>query len=173
MVLAARGDTAYDIVLILHILCAIVGFGGVMLNGVYAMEARKRRGAEGLAITEANERVSFIAEMFIFAVFPLGILLVLLSGDDIDFDQTWVWLAMVLYLSAITLSLTQLVPRVKKIIGLQKEILAGPPPVGGPPPQAAKIAALGKQVGMIAGVLQILLVAVLTLMVTKPGGPPF
>lgn len=31
--LAAYGSDAYNIVKVLHILCAIIGFGAVMLNG--------------------------------------------------------------------------------------------------------------------------------------------
>ena len=32
----------YITMLVLHILCAIIGFGAVMLNGFYAIEARDR-----------------------------------------------------------------------------------------------------------------------------------
>ena len=47
MLLATIVSTPYKIVLVLHILAAIIGFGSVMLNGVYASEARKRPGPEG------------------------------------------------------------------------------------------------------------------------------
>ncbi len=51
------GSAAYNILLLLHIAAAIVGFGAVLLNGVYGAEIKKRRGAEGIAIAEANHRV--------------------------------------------------------------------------------------------------------------------
>jgi hypothetical protein len=69
----------YKLVLVLHILSAIVGFGAVLLNGIYGQQARSRRGTEGLAITQANFLVSRIAQFFIYAVFVFGILLVVLS----------------------------------------------------------------------------------------------
>ncbi len=49
--LAAFGSDAYKIVLVLHILCAIIGFGAVFLNGLYGAQAAKYKGPEGLAIT--------------------------------------------------------------------------------------------------------------------------
>ena len=52
---------AYRLVLLLHILSAIIGFGGVLLNGVYASRAKKRPPAEGLAVMEVNTFVSVTA----------------------------------------------------------------------------------------------------------------
>ena len=80
MLLATTASTAYKIVLVLHILAAILGFGSVMLNGVYASEVRRRPGPEGAAIADANYRVSFgVAMWFIYAVTVLGIALVGMS----------------------------------------------------------------------------------------------
>ena len=38
----------YRTILVLHILCAIVGFGAVMLNAIYGAESKKRPGPEGI-----------------------------------------------------------------------------------------------------------------------------
>jgi uncharacterized membrane protein len=171
-VLATYGNDAYKIVLVLHILCAIVGFGAVFLNALYGQQANSRKGAEGLAISEANELVSKVGEYFIIAVFFLGIALVLLGDPVIKFDQTWVWLAMTLYIIALGISQGLMMPRVRRLIALQRELLAaGPPPAGatGPPPQVLELEAVGKQVGMIGPILNIMLVVILVLMVFKPG----
>ena len=90
---AGRGlGTDYDVVLVLHVLCAIVGFGAVLLNGVYGARIRglmqSGRGAEGLAVYEANFKVSQIGQYFIYAVFVLGLALVGMSDDVWDFDHT-------------------------------------------------------------------------------------
>jgi uncharacterized membrane protein len=173
VLLADVSDTAYDITLILHILCAIVGFGAVLLNGIYGKQVQARRGKEGLAIFQANKLVSHIGQYFIYAVFVFGILLVLQADEAYDFDQTWIWLAIVLFLAAIGVSHGLLQPRVNRMEQIMIGMADGGPPAagegGGPPPQAAEMEGLGKQVGMISVVLQILLVAILTLMVTKPG----
>ena len=168
---AAYGSDAYKIVLVLHILCAIVGFGAVFLNGIYGQQAKTRRGPEGLAVSQANFLVSSIGEYFIYAVFLLGIVLVLIGDNLFDFGQTWIWLAMLLFLSSLAVSHLMLRPRVKRMQALMEEVIAGPPPAGGPPPQVAEMEKLGKQIGMIAPALQVLLVVILFLMVFKPGGP--
>src|SRR5690349_20257783 len=98
MVFAAvfRGDFLYDFLLWLHILCAIVGFGGVLLNALYGNEAKKRPGPGGLAISEANYKVSGIAEYFIYAVFLFGILLVFVGNEPVEtLGELWVSAAIV------------------------------------------------------------------------------
>ena len=76
MVLATYDSGLYKICLILHILCAIVGFGAVFLNGVYGQQMKTRmqsgRVAEAIGIYEANMIVSKIGEYFIYAVFVFG-----------------------------------------------------------------------------------------------------
>src|SRR5436309_1523797 len=95
---------SYKVVLVLHILAAIVGFGSVMLNGVYGAHIARRPGPEGTAIAEANYDVSFgWAIWFIYGLFIFGFGLVGMSDKAWKFSQTWVWLAIVLYLVLIGL----------------------------------------------------------------------
>lgn len=166
---AEYGDTAYDITKILHILCAIVGLGSVFLNGVYGRQVATRRGKEGLAIFQANFLVSKIAEYVIYGIFVFGILMVVLSDDVLSFGDTFIWLSMLLYFVALGISHGLLTPRVKKMEALMIEMTEGPPPTGGPPPQAAQMEVLGKQVGIYGFALNVLVVVILSLMVTKPG----
>src|SRR5689334_23286899 len=44
----------FKLLLVLHILSAIFGFGGVVLNGLYAAQSQKRPGPTGRAVLEAN-----------------------------------------------------------------------------------------------------------------------
>jgi hypothetical protein len=174
-ILATYRDGVYDFVLMLHILCAIVGFGAVFLNGLYGQEMKKRRGPDAIAIYEANFRVSQIGEYFIYAVFVLGLGLLALAKSPIGdvhvykFSQTWVWLSIVLYIVGIGLSHGLMIPSVKRMGVLMKEMVAGPPPAGGPPPQAAEMEKLGKRIGATGATLNVLLIVVLCLMVWKPG----
>ena len=62
VVLATYGDNLYDVVLVAHIFCAIVGFGAVYLNALYGKEVQKRPGPEGIAVFDANHRVSKVGE---------------------------------------------------------------------------------------------------------------
>lgn len=163
----------YNVVLILHILVVIVGIGTVFLNGLYGAEAKKRPGPGGLAISQANFRVSMVAEYFIYAIFILGFALVGLSDGVWKFSQTWVWLSVVLFIVSLGVSHGLLLPRVRRMNALQEEMVAaGPPPAGapaGPPPQVAQLEALGKQVGASSGVLHLMTLVLLYLMVFKPG----
>jgi uncharacterized membrane protein len=170
-VFAEYSDAAYDTVKVLHILSAIVGIGAVFLNGIYGRQAASRRGREGLAIFQANFLVSKVAEYFIYAIFVFGVLLVLLSDDAVKFEDTFVWLSMVLYLIALGISHGLLTPRAKKMEALMTDLVDGPPPgatEGGPPPQALELERLGKQLGIYGTALNVLAVLILVLMVTKP-----
>jgi len=174
-VLATTDGGFYKFVLMLHILCAIVGFGAVFLNGIYGAQIKARmqsgRGAEALGIYEANVAVSKIGEYFIYAVFILGFAVLGLSDSVWKFDQTWMWLSIVLFVVALGLSHGVAQPTVKRMGVLMREVLAGPPPAGGPPPQAAEMAELGKKLGVVGPVLDIIMIVILFLMVFKPGGP--
>ena len=168
--LATVSDTAYDITLVLHILCAIIGFGSVMLNAIYGQQAKARRGREGLAIFQANKLVSSIGQYFIYAVFLLGILLVLLSDDAWEFDQTWIIVSIIVFLLALGVSHGLLLPRVNRMEALMTAMADGPAPgATGPPPEAAQLEELGKQVGIFSMLLDVALVTILIMMVTKPG----
>ncbi|MDE3087106.1 MAG: hypothetical protein KGJ77_10130 [Acidobacteriota bacterium] len=182
---------AYDTVMVLHVMCVIIGFGGVFLNGIYGAEAKRRRGADGLAVFEATERVGKIAEMFILAVPVFGISLVLMSHSQWKFSQAWVAAAITIYAAAITLSFGFHLPNLRRMGGLMHELveMGGARPAvaggavptddataaaamaaaGGPPPQALELERRGKRAGVYGGILNLAIVAVVILMVWKPG----
>jgi uncharacterized membrane protein len=171
--LATINGGFYKFFLVLHILCAIIGFGAVFLNGIYGQQMKVRmqsgRGAEALGIYEANLTVSKIGEYFIYAVFIFGFALLGLSDSAWKFSQTWIWLSVVLYVIGIGLSHGVLMPTVKRMGALMREMLEGPPPVGGPPPQAIEMEALGQKLGVVGPVLNLIVIVILFLMVWKPG----
>ena len=159
----------YKVVLLLHILTAIVGFGGVILNGVYAAEGKKRPGPGGMAIAEANFAVSVKwAEKFIYAVPVFGIMLVVMSDGAWAWGDTWIWTSLVLYVVALGLSHGILIPGARRINGLLGEMGQAGPPTGGPPPQVAQIEALGKRQGITSMVLDAALIVMLALMIWRP-----
>jgi len=178
MVLASYLDGPYKLILVLHILAAIVGFGGTFLNAIYGSQARARRGAEGLAIAQANYLVASIAMYFIYAVFVTGILLVLFSDDVWEFGDTWIWGAMVLYLVGVGVAHGVLRPNVRRVQGLMEQLvhMGAPPgePSGTPPaasslpPQVQEMQDRGRRVGLAGAFLNVNLVLILMLMVWKP-----
>jgi len=173
--LAAYNSDAYNVVLVLHILTVIIGLGTVFLNALYGAQAKARRGPEGLAIAQANLKVTEVAQYFIYAIPIFGIALVFMSKTDgvqfYDWDQTWIWLSIVLYIVALGLSHAIMLPSVKRMHVLMGEMIAAGPPAGGPPPQAAEMEQLAKRVAPTGAVLDLLVIAIVFLMVFKPGGP--
>jgi hypothetical protein len=163
--------TLYRIIVVLHIMCAIIGFGAVYLNALYGQQIRNRRGREGLAVYEANFFVTRVGQFFIYGVFVFGFLAVLASDDAWKFDQTWVWLAMALYLVALGVSHGVLLPAVRRMGVLMKEMADAPggAPAPGPPPQAAELGRLGPRVGAAGAFLDVMVVVILCLMIWKPG----
>ena len=184
MLLARLGDTSYNVVLLLHILTAIVGFGAVFLNALYGRAAERRKGVEGLAIAEVNYDVSLMAGYFIYAVPVFGILLVLMSDTGsgeraYEFSQAWISASFVLYIVGLGVSHGVLRPNMKAMHALMRELVAmppassaGPPATGagaGRPPQVDEIERRGRTVGVAGAVLNLILIIILYLMVWKPG----
>ncbi len=174
LIIADINSGTYKLVLVLHILSAIVGFGAVFLNALYGQQAKARRGREGLAIAEANFLVSTVAEFFIYAVFVSGVLLVVLSDDAWTFGQFWIWSSMTLYIIGLGLAHGVLRPNVRRMNVLMAELAEmGSPPMGdspgGPPPQVTELEERGQRVGLTGTTLNVLVVLILLLMVWKPG----
>jgi len=156
----------YNVFLFLHVLAVIVGFGGVLLNGIYASRARRYDPSQALAVLEVNGFVSTkVAEWFIIAAGVLGFGLVSLSDDVFSWGQTWVWLSILLYVVSLGVSHGLLLPRVRTMIATQAELASG----SAPSETTARVAALGKQVGAFSGILHLSFVVILALMIFKPG----
>jgi len=158
----------YKFLLVVHILSAIVGLGAVMLNGLYAAQGQKRPGPPGRAISEANFAVSSIAEKVIYTIPVWGILLVVSSDKAWKFSDTFVWVALLLFVIAMGISHGVLIPAHKKTNTLLAEMEQGPPPAGGPPPQVAQIQDLGKKHAAAGMTLNLFVVVFLLLMVWHP-----
>ena len=162
--LADYGSGLYKSLLVLHILTAIVGLGAVMLNGLYAAQAQKRAGQGGRAVSEANYFVSNIAEKFIYGLAMVG-----MSDKVWKFSQTWIWLSLVVYIGAIGISHSILIPGHKRINALLAEMEQGPPSAGEPAAQVVELQATGKRMAAAGATLNVCVVIFLVLMVWKPG----
>ena len=147
----------YQLLLVLHLITVIGGFGGVVLDGLYGkpeaagggqgpsgpLRGRQgpngplsgRQGPSGPLSGRQGPGPPGVSEWLIYAVPVTGLLVVLVSEDRWQFSQAWVSLSFLLYLAA---------------VGVMHVGRRLPGPVGG-------------------AVLNLLVVAVVVLMVTKPG----
>ena len=168
-ILAGNDDTIYGIVLFLHILAVIAGFGPTFVYPVYSAMAKKRPGPEGLAINQVTLDIAKRFEYAIYAVPILGIILVILSNDgaEFGFGDPWISASMLLYLIALGVSLGLHMPNLRALVALQATI--GP---GGPTAeQGQELEERGKKAGMFGGILHLTLAILLWLMIFKPGWP--
>jgi hypothetical protein len=166
-IFAGVTEGPYRVVLLLHILCAIVGLGGVMLNGIYATASRKAIGQGALVLVRANAKATKIAEYFIYAVPVLGFALVGMSDDAWGFDQTWVWLSTVIYAVALAISIGLLLPSARQYERVVAQIeSAGTAPT--PEVETTLDGLLKKQAGLGSS-LHLITVVLLYLMIWKPG----
>jgi uncharacterized membrane protein len=148
---------SYQLLLVIHLLTVIVGIGSVILNGIYGAQAKKAGPNGGNAIVRANFEVTKIAEYFIYAIPVTGILMVLNSDYPWDFSDTWVWMSILLYVIAVGNAHMNLIPGSKKMI----ELTQGPP--------TPEMEAVGKRLGIAGTINDLIVVALVVLMVWKPG----
>lgn len=160
---------AYYLVFVLHIVSVVIGIGTVSFAGLYGAKAQADQGPGGYAISRANFEVNEVAEKVIYTIPVWGILLVILSDGVWGFGQTWVWLSIVLYIAAVGIATGILTPTHRRMNVLLAEMTSGPPPVGGPPPQAAELETLGKKMARFGPITDILAVVLIVLMIWKPG----
>ena len=107
-----------------------------------------------------------------FLTYCLGLLLVILgaTADPAywEFSDTWISIAMTLYIVAIGVSLGLHYPNLRAMLNLQREMAAAGPPQGGPPPQLVELQERGKKAAMFGGILHLLFALILLDMVLKP-----
>ena len=151
----------YNLVLVLHILAVIVGFGPMFIAGFYGEEAKRRPGREGLAVAETTLKVTGkVPTVAVCAVPILGILLILLSDDAWKFSAPWVSLSFLLYIVLMGLATAVQVPAIQKMVALRS---------GADGAQSGEMQALGKKAATVGAVVNVLWVIILFLMVFKPG----
>ena len=147
----------YMLLKIVHIVTVVVGIGTVTLNGLYGAKAKAAGPNGGAAIGQANFDVSMVAEYFIYAIPVTGILMMVVE-DYWEWSQTWVWLSIVLYIAALGISHAVQIPSGRRM----NELMAQGPP-------NAETEALEKKLAGGGTALNLLAVAIIVLMVWKPG----
>ena len=155
------GGDLYNVELVLHILAAIIGFGGMFIAGFYGNEARTLPGREGLAVAQTTLKVTGqIPTVAVIAVPILGILLILMSEDAIKFSAMWISLSFLLYIVLMGLATGIQVPTIRKMVALR---------AGAEGANSMEVQAMGRKVATVGAIVNVLWVLILVLMVFKPG----
>ena len=99
MVLAAYGDNLYKLFFLCHIISFVVAFAPAVINPVLAAQLKKDGETDLIRVSghmaKNGRQIHFPA---LLALGGFGLLMVLQSSEVWEFDQTWVQVAIVVWL---------------------------------------------------------------------------
>ncbi len=151
----------YELWLFLHILGAIAAFGFGFYAPVFGM-ATAREPQHGNWYMRASKRVSNAVLIPVaISMFITGTLLVMERGGMRRFEELWLSVSLLLYVTALLIVFLLQRPALNKVIALTEQ----PPGPGGPPAGLAENVRKMQRYGMI---LLVLTIAIVALMVWKP-----
>ena len=157
--------------LFLHVMGAIAVFGPTFVFPVIASQAQKspQNGPFAAVLSDYIERRIVLPGAVVQGI--TGVALIIILGADLTSTAyRWLIAGIVLYLIAILYAAFVQAPAAEAMVKLTSGGRPpGPPPAGapaGPPPEIAAIARKLQRGGMLLGIL---IVAIVILMVTKPG----
>lgn len=152
----------FELLLLVHIGGAIVGFGPTFAFAVLGPTAKKNPGPGGLAIMEGMLAISnrLVLPVAIVIQPVTGALLIFEAGYSSTFwSQDWLVGSIVLYAIAFYLAVFVQRPSLGRMIAFAKEGQA----------QSEPFQALAKRTATMGPILTLLLVAIIIMMVLKPG----
>jgi hypothetical protein len=154
----------YRVVLLLHIGASIIAFGGLIANGVLNARAFNGPASESRIILAATSTVSKVADWALYAVLPLGIVLIAVSDDAFGFGDPWVSASFVVWFGVVGVTHGLVRPAVRTMSERADVI----PSIDHLSSDESAVAASRK---LMAGetATQLLLAAALILMIWKPG----
>jgi uncharacterized membrane protein len=148
LVLAEIGSTPYKVMLLLHVLLVVVGFAPAWLSPVLVRLTANGDRAAGEALEASILRYSLGG---LAAAGILGFGLAGMSDKVFKMSQTWLSIAIVLWLAQLVMIFFFARPAIKAFT-------------------AGDASARGR-IGMATGITHLLLLVMLYLMIFKPGGP--
>jgi len=149
MLFAAYNDTGFKVVLLLHILAVIVAFGPLFFM---PMVARTGQGGSDSSALLFLQRFSTPA-VVLAGFFGLALVGMSKAGSDevFSFSQTWVSIALAIWVVQVALFIFGMLPSQRKA--------------------AAGDAVAAKRLPMFTGLIHLSLLVMLYLMIWKPGFP--
>lgn len=162
-------STGYNILVMLHLLSVIGGFGAVAYNALYLNLARRQAAAEGSrAVVEVNTVVTGLAELLIYSALVFGIGAVTASHGVYKFSQAWVSAAFGVYIVDIAI-LHGWIRRHQRRYALVANRLEASGPDSRPTQALAELQDLDRRISIGWGAFNLLVVGAVYLMVFKPG----
>ncbi|MFV0524275.1 MAG: DUF2269 family protein [Acidimicrobiales bacterium] len=154
----------YRIILLLHVATAIVGFGGLIAHSAYHAKAFRSKAGDANVILQSTRAVRSLAEYAIYAVLPLGIVLIAVSDDAFSMGEPWVSASFLVWFVMVG-AIHGLVRPAVRTIGERAAALDPASPLQADPAAAAA----SKRMMTGEALEQLLLVVALILMIWQPG----
>jgi hypothetical protein len=154
---------------LLHIICAIGGFGA-LVHRSFALDLARRRGdAAAAGVLAVYGQISQVGEVLVYGVLVFGLAAVAAAPSGISFSKPWVGAAIVLYIVMIGVLHGLVRPAERRYRRTMLE-LAQTPAMAPPkrPPQLAELDRLYRRIGAGMGIFNLTLIGALYLMVFRP-----
>jgi len=168
--LAEHAGTGFEILVLLHVLCVIGGFGALAYNGLYLTLAQQRPGGGTSAVLDVNRLVSVLGELLVYASFLFGVGAVAASGSSIRFGDPWVSAAIGVYAALVGIVHGWLRPNQRRHAEVVNRLETPGEVAGGRDADVALLKALERKVGAGWAVFDALVIGAAYLMVFRPGG---
>lgn len=153
----------------LHLVCVVGGFGYLAYSGVTLIVGRRRGAA--LGTLEVTIQVSALAELLLYGAFLFGVAAVGASSTW-NFGQTWVWLALLIYLAAIGVLHGAVRRPRREYVALARKLASASSPSGQglvAHSDVERVESLERRISAAWGAFNVLTVVAICLMVFKPG----
>ncbi len=159
----------YNIFVLLHVICAVGGFGALVYRGWVLDLARRRGEAASAGVLAVYGQVSQVGEALIYGLVVFGIAAIAVSGDHALFRKPWVVAALAVFVAMMGVLHGLVRPAERRYRQAMLE-LAQAPAMAPPnrPPQMAEMDGLYRRIGAGMGAFNVLLLGALYLMVFKP-----
>jgi hypothetical protein len=154
---------------LLHIICAVGGFGGLVYRSFVLELARRRGDAAAAGVLAVWGQVTQVGEVLVYGVLVFGVAAVATGPSGISFSKPWVGAAFAVYVVMVG-ALHGLVRPAEKRYRRTMLELAQMPAIAPPnrPPQFATLDSLYRRIGIGMGIFNVALLCALYLMVFKP-----
>ena len=161
--------TGFKVLVLLHVLCVVGGFGALAYNGLYVSLAQRRPAGGTGAVLDVNRMVSGLAEILVYAAVVFGIGAVGASHKTIGFGDAWVSAALAVAVVDIGILHGWIRPSQRRYAAVVQKLET--PAAAGESRQAEvdELRAYEKRVGFGWGVFNLLVVGALYLMTFQPG----
>lgn len=161
--------TGYNILVLLHLVCIVGGFGALAYNGL-VLGLASRRGPDALAVLEVNRQVSQGAELLVYGAFLFGMAALGSSGGKYGFGQAWVGIAVALFVVLLGLLHGMIRPaqrRYREVATELSKVTVPTPDVV--PAQVGALDSLSRRISLGWGAFNVVVVATMAIMIFKPG----